>query len=480
MTEKRKKRESVCICIAVVATYIMMYVMTLLYQNAILGGLHFANIFKMNVESLVIALILAIIPYERLSYVWSHDALGYWFDIKTKNNKRNMLIEAIVLFGILLYLCIGAKASIYPRDYRNLKMIALILTLLMAWIIINSFKLIKNNIRLFIIGLFLIMANGTAVYSLTDSFYNATLTTLAMYICWNVFNFMSDRGLKYKSFSLIASIICGAELFNIGVEQTERNNILSAYFNPTECNLPYSWEYLALNNHSLNMPNNLPLHKQIFYPFLSINNYLGIAALLLMFLAFVIITIAFIRSRRLLSKNRFSVLIFIYILFAVLYIYTLLADLGFVPTAGYALHMSEKSYIVAIVIVIRLFIQRKVPISTIEAYDYKCKEHDEDEESEQIFLNSVIEEENIQRKTTEHIIDYLALHEHKLNLINDNLDKIYEKIGVEKIKENDYGYEEEVKKYQRETIQSVAELQEEILKLYRERGYEIEETMNDK
>ena len=130
MTEKRKKRESVCICIAVVATYIMMYVMTLLYQNAILGGLHFANIFKMNVESLVIALILAIIPYERLSYVWSHDALGYWFDIKTKNNKRNMLIEAIVLYGILLYFCIGAKASIYPRDYRNLKMIALILTLL--------------------------------------------------------------------------------------------------------------------------------------------------------------------------------------------------------------------------------------------------------------------------------------------------------------------------------------------------------------
>ena len=75
---------------------------------------------------------------------------------------------------------------------------------------------------------------------------------------------------------------------------------------------------------------------------------------------------------------------------------------------------------------------------------------------------------------------HLALHEHKLNLINDNLDKIYEKIGTEKIKENDDGYEKEVKKYQRETIQSVAELQEEILKLYRERGYEIEETMNDK
>lgn len=479
MTEKRKKRESVCICIAVVATYIMMYVMTLLYQNAILGGLHFANIFKMNVESLVIALILAIIPYERLSYVWSHDALGYWFDIKTKNNKRNMLIEAIVLYGILLYFCIGAKASIYPRDYRNLKMIALILTLLMAWIIINSFKLIKNNIRLFIIGLFLIMANGTAVYSLTDSFYNATLTTLAIFICWNVFNFMSDRNMRYKAFSLIASIICAGELFNIGVDLTDRYNLLSAWLNPTEeSNLAYSWEYLALNNHSLNMPSDLPLHKQIFYPFLSINNYVGIAALLLMFLAFVIITIAFIRSRKILSKNRFSIAICIYTIFAVLYIYTLLADLGFVPTAGYALYVSAKSGIVAIVIVIRLFIQTKVPIKTIEAYDdYK---HENYEDCECILFNSIKEIENIQRKITEHMTKHLALHEHKLNLINDNLDKIYEKIGTEKIKENDDGYEKEVKKYQRETIQSVAELQEEILKLYRERGYEIEETMNDK
>ena len=250
-------------------------------------------------------------------------------------------------------------------------MIALILTLLMAWIIINSFKLIKNNIRLFIIGLFLIMANGTAVYSLTDSFYNATLTTLAMFICWNVFNFMSDRNMRYKAFSLIASIICAGELFNIGVDLTDRYNLLSAWLNPTEeSNLAYSWEYLALNNHSLNMPSDLPLHKQIFYPFLSINNYVGIAALLLMFLAFVIITIAFIRSRKILSKNRFSIAICIYTIFAVLYIYTLLADLGFVPTAGYALYVSAKSGIVAIVIVIRLFIQTKVPIKTIEAVSY--------------------------------------------------------------------------------------------------------------
>lgn len=146
MNETRKRRESIGICVSIIVAYVAMDVLTMMYENAIAPGIQIGYVFKMNVESLVIALILALIPYERISYVWNHDLVRRWFEIKTKNNEKNMVIEAAVLYGILAGVCIWIKANFFLWNYRNFKLPAFAMTILMAWILVNSFRLIKSNV----------------------------------------------------------------------------------------------------------------------------------------------------------------------------------------------------------------------------------------------------------------------------------------------------------------------------------------------
>lgn len=87
MTETKKKREPIIICLAVVVAYIAMYILTILYENAIAPGIQIGYVLKMNIESMVIALVLALIPYERLNYIWHRDIVGYWFETKSMVKK---------------------------------------------------------------------------------------------------------------------------------------------------------------------------------------------------------------------------------------------------------------------------------------------------------------------------------------------------------------------------------------------------------
>lgn len=469
MTEMRKKKESIIICSAVVVAYIVMYVLTILYENAIAPGIQIGFVFKMNIESMAIALILALIPYERLNYIWYRDLVGYWFGIKLKNNERNMVIEAGILYFLFSIACIWINDSFFRWDNRNTKLITFIETVFVAWILANLFKLIKSYISLFIVSHLFIMANGMVVYFMTGGFYSAALITISLVVGWNICNIMLDR--KYKLLNLLASVLCSAEIFNIAVDVTGKYRAFDAWLNPDkEINLPYSWELHALSQHSLKLPDDFPWYRQFNHPFLSMNSHLGFVTLLLMFLAFVIISIAYIRSHKILSESRFNLLTFIYALFAVLYVYILLSDLGFVPTPGGILLVSVKIYIVGIGMVIRLFVRREVPESMVEAYAYKDKMYKYEDDTEDDLFGIIMDEKYIHRGTVELIIQYLALHAHRLNLASENIDRIYEKLGEEKITEYDDGYEEEINKFSNKMPQSIGDLQEEILKLYRKKG----------
>lgn len=469
MTETKKKRESIIICLAVVVAYIAMYILTILYKNAIAPGIQIGYVLKVNIESMVIALVLALIPYERLNYIWHRDIVGYWFETKSKNNARNMLIEAGVLYLLFSVACIWINDFFFRWDTRSIKLMTFFVTVFVAWILVNIFELIKNNIGLFIVSHLFIIANGVAVYLMTGGFYAAALITFSLVVGWNVCNFMSDR--KYKLLNLLASVLCSAEMFNIAVDVTGKYRALDAWLNPDkEINLPYSWELKALSQHSLKLPEDFPWYRQFNHPFLAINSHLGIGALILMFLAFVIITVAYIKSRKILTENRFKLLSFIYAMFAVLYVYMLLSDLGFVPTPGGVLLVSVKTYIVGIGIMIRLFIRREVPESVIMSFEYRKANDADDDFFERVMIKDMIDMKDIQRKTSAYMLDYMAYQTHKLNLIDDNLDKIYSMLGEVKIVENEDGYSKSVKRSKGKPIQGVVELQEKILDLYRYQG----------
>lgn len=469
MTETKKKREPIIICLAVVVAYIVMYTLTIMYVNAIAPGIQIGYVIQMNIESMVIALILALIPYERINYVWHRDIVGYWFETKSKNNERNMVVEACVLYLLFSVACIWVSDFFFRWDTRSIKLMTFIVSVFVAWILVNIFELIKSNIGLFIVSHILIMANGVVAYLMTGGFYAAALITISLVVGWNVCNFMSDR--RYKLLTLLASVLCSAELFNIAVDVTGKYRALDAWLNPDkEINLPYSWELKVLSQHSLKLPENFPWYRQFNHPFLAINSHLGIGALILMFLAFVIITIAYIKSRKILTENRFKLLSFIYAMFAVLYVYMLLSDLGFLPTPGGVFLVSVKTYIVGIGIMIRLFIRREVPESVVETYEYRDKVYKYEDDMEDRLYKLVMDEKYIHRGTVVLIIQYLALHAHRLNLASENIDRIYEKLGEDKITEYDDGYEEEINKFSSKMPQSIGDLQEEILKLYRQKG----------
>lgn len=361
MTESGKKTESIIICSAIAVTYIAMYVLTLVLEGKLYSlGIRYDEIIKMNIESLIVALLFAFIPYERINDIWHKDIIGKWLGIKPKNAERKILIEAGIFYILFSGALICIKKSCFIHwDFRLTKIFAFIITLLAAWILINTFSLIKNDIILFIVGHAFIILNGVGIYILSNSFFTAAFITVSLILGWNICNFMSDK--KFKILKLIASLLCCAGSFGAAIGITGKFDVLSAWLFPyKEANLPYSWELQVLNHHSLNVPDTFfSWYRQLYHPFMAINTYLGVGALIIMFLAFLILTVAYVRSYKILSANRFKMLSVIYGLFAVIYLYMLLADLGFTPTAGGILVIFQTN-IVIIGIVIRLFIRRKV------------------------------------------------------------------------------------------------------------------------
>lgn len=77
-----------------------------------------------------------------------------------------------------------------------------------------------------------------------------------------------------------------------------------------------------------------------------------------MIIAFVMITIALILSYITHSRNRFLVVLYLYILFSINFIYILMADLGFVPTAS-GLRLVYPTFSIPILaIVFRMFVKK--------------------------------------------------------------------------------------------------------------------------
>lgn len=470
MTEKTKKWEAIFICVAVVVAYIMMYVITLMYENAISSEIYADIIIRKNIEALAIAGIVILIPFERLSYIFNQDIVRVFLFSKPKDSNKRLFIESAVVYGMIVFWCTLFKSDYYVSISKRTDLIQIVMTFAMIWFMVNSFKLIKSNTWLMVVDILAMFVNGAAIYWITNSSFKAGLTIISMYVAWNVCNSMSDR--KNKLISLVASTISTAALFDLAIEFTGKQRALAVWFNPTlEINLPYSMEQRILGYNSLNLPECLAVSRQYNHPFRATYHYFGLVALIIMIMAFVIITIAYIRSHKLLSKGRFNVLTCIYSMFAVLYIYTFLADLGYVPTAFNVALLSVNMYAVAIGVVIRLFIVRKVPESTIDFFSYNDELdefYDDDEDYDYNLSLTVMKEKRIQRKQADIMIQYLASQAHELDIIYENLYKIYDKIGEEMIKDCDDGYKEAMEKLKgiTPTPQNIKELYEEIHKLY--------------
>lgn len=455
--EKNKRKESIAICIAIVAAYLVLSVIYKLDLIAIYQ--HDAEIarylLKPDLKSLFITMILMCFPYERVGYGWA-DFIKH-FGIKTENRTKIITIEALVLYGIISGFNIWVNESlediyVYYRVRNTETLSVFLLTILMTWVIVNSFKLIKGNMKLLLFDLAAITLNGVMIYYLKESFFCAVLFAGSMLVAWNICNLISDR--SHKLLSLFVSLVGSVGILCNAILITEKQTALMAWLNPEDYFI-YSWEHLALAQHSLKMPEDLWFSKHICHPFISTNYYLGVGALLLLFLVFVIVTIAFVRSYKILSENRFRLFTFIYTLFAVVYIYQFLADLGFVPTAGNVCLIFIPGYILEIGIIIRLFIKLPVLQEKIENHlgIKKIKDYFDDDDFEFDDDDFEFDEDDLDleedfksydfkfQSSEEKIFKIIRFQAQEIKLINQKLDQLLKQVGEGKEEECDHDTE---------------------------------------
>ena len=80
-----------------------------------------------------------------------------------------------------------------------------------------------------------------------------------------------------------------------------------------------------------------------------------------------------------------------------------------------------------------------MPESVIMSFEYQKANGADDDFFERVLIKDMIDMKDKQRKTSAYMLDYMAYQAHKLNLIDDNLDKISSMLGVDKIVENEDG-----------------------------------------
>ncbi len=466
----KKRKEPMGICMVFVVVYLILYILTLSYENAISPGMNINYILEMNVKALVVMGVLMVIPYEKISYIWNRDFYRICTGIKSSNNHRNMIIEAVIVYGVLAFAANWINETFFRWRYGNTKLLCALLTMVIIFIMVNTFQMINNNILLFATNIALIFLNAAVVYIISDSFYRTAIITIGLFAGWNVCNYFSGR--KYKIINLFASTVCGAICFDIAVDITGRYRALSAWLNPTsEKNLPYSQEHLMLSRHSLNLPNDMDRYYQFNHPFMAVYSYLGIMTFVLMILVFAVATAAVIRSRKVLSQKRFMVLICVYSIWVVLYVYTLLADLGFVPTASNVNLMAANLYIPLIGIVIRLFLIKRVSEKVIELCAYNETVEDEHEENEYIHM---LDKQRDLRMADLLICRYLIAQEHRMNIMEANINALCSDDGmIVDIEDAEY---EAVKD---RLPRNISELMKEIRMLYYEEGEDKFKEGND-
>lgn len=357
MSSQNKGRK-ISICVIIVVAYIIIDMLIFMYSNAIVPIQRYmiGDIVKRYIMALVLMVIIVALPYEKIIGLWKNHRI--YPKANPADNNRNMIIEAVIIYVITLVVMCFVTRIIYGEFYTGRSDRFLIMTFALIFIMVFSFELIHSNIMLIIIDFVLAMANGIVMYIIQDLFYFSVFMLLGIFVAWNICNLISDR--KHKVLNMTISLVISISTFFAAVYITGKERALSAWLNPTlKENLSISWEYNILREqHSFNMPDEITWTYQYYHPFLSIYKYLGGGALALFIMAFIAVTIAVIASVKLLSKKRYMVMVSLYSLGAVSFLYMMLADLGFVPTA-YVNFIPMRLYIPIIGLIIRLFIVKE-------------------------------------------------------------------------------------------------------------------------
>ncbi len=353
------KGKKVITAVGIVISYLVMYaIFFCLRKGMTIEGYHQ---YKITVSYLlppvIIALLTALIPYEWIGYIWRGDLVYKHIGISPSNIKIARIISAIVFYALIVLVGIWLDDRLFFGHRLYTHTFSMFLTWIVLYIIIYSFEILDNNVSLLIFDLFMIIANGVFVYNYTNQFFEAFFVTAALGILWCVLMLTSKR--KNKNRAMIGFCAVNLSAFFAAIYFTGRWDKVIVWFEPE--NYDIGWEHLLLAGHSLQLPDYMSSYFAARHPFSAIFSYLGAVPLILFILAFIGMGILVIYSRKLLTRNRYMALLGLYLLFAIIFVYTFFADLGFVPTSTMDV-VNLYMQIIFIGLMIRIFITRKVSV----------------------------------------------------------------------------------------------------------------------
>ncbi len=375
---KKTNKKAVLVGIGIAICYVIMYIITILKENAIvkLNYYDFMSITKICVGTFLVTIIVVLIPFEDIGYIWKNDLLYKHINVKISDVKKHQLINAVILYLVVALFGIWYKSQFFYSFFKMSLRYSFIITLIVLYVLIHSFELLKKNLSLVVFDLTLIAANGLVLFLYTREFYVAFIVTLALNISWCIYMLNTER--KYKLFMIFSSIVTNLFLLLSAIPITGREKKLYAWFNPEKS--AFGFEHQVLREHSLLLAKDAGFRMVYRHPFSAIYSYLGVLSLIIFILAFIVMGALVIHSRKLVSKKRYQMMLGIFTIFATLFVYTFFADLGFVPTTSISL-IIPFIQIVGVGIMLRIFFKREVSqkiVSMQEFYEKLEMESDDD------------------------------------------------------------------------------------------------------
>ena len=380
MEQKEIKKKKVISCVAIVVSYIAMYGILLCTHHAVNNSFP-ASWMKLGAALagtiLIAALIYFFIPYETFAFMG-------------ETNK----VTPYVTYMVALFFCVsgfGIFEDVLRGDYY-----VFFLTALCIFLLPITFKLIKSTVILFLLDTTMIVINAWGTLYITKAFSEALIIAVGLSIAWLVFCFLFDCKLKFEML-LISLCTNGAVLFLASV---------------------------------------LTGHDVQFYRYGMLLNDRPLAAMVSYFwgwlfalfcLAIVLMGVVVIYSRKLLSKVRYGVLLAIYIQGVVLFVYTLLSDLAFVPKSSAPL-MNPCIHILYIGVMLRLFKSKKVNEDIVNFFmKVEYAEEDDLDNKSVAELELMIQDidimldiENIKFQ----LCNYLSVQEQKIKILEEKIKEI--------------------------------------------------------
>lgn len=364
-----------------------------------------------RVKYLLIALVVAIIPFEKIIDRMLFENLDLYFEKRTKKKEAYIIaIAGLIIVGLIV--SFGRIFTIRNQVNSERNILSVFTTIIQIILIISTLHRCTHRLKKSLCGVFFAITASVSHFLLAEEFTAAVIvgTSLLLFSCIYI-----RMNWKINWYGVLISIA----LFSLFIAFSIKT------FRFEEVQYFFDGNNLVGNTgvFKFDTTDTEAVTKALRHPFTLINQGLGTGFLILFFLLFASMAFFCIKSvitLKSISIKRAGVILGIGILFCTLFVYTILADIGVFPICSEKL-FRPSSEIFYLVLLVRATIFVPVPKREEEIeFEHEMKIE------KMLLYRAQCNEENIFA-----ILSYLALLEQRLNLepiSEENVKSIKDKV----------------------------------------------------